>query len=59
MYVCICHGLNDHQIKQAVCWGASRAAEVYKHFGVRPECGRCVSYVCEMLAYHKKRPTHR
>ncbi|KAF0141442.1 MAG: putative bacterioferritin-associated ferredoxin [Rhodospirillaceae bacterium] len=59
MYVCICHGLSDRQIKQAVCQGACRAAEVYKYFGVRPQCGRCVPYVRAILTHHEEKPANR
>ncbi|KAF0119003.1 MAG: bacterioferritin-associated ferredoxin [Rhodospirillaceae bacterium] len=59
MYVCICHGISDRQIKQALCQGACRTADVYKRLGVRPQCGRCVSCVREMLARHIEQQANR
>ena len=59
MYVCLCHGINDRQIKQALCLGACRIADVYKWLGIRPQCGRCVPCVREMLARHTEKQTSR
>lgn len=49
MYVCLCHGVTDHQVKALAATGTRSAAQVYQHFGVKPKCGKCVSYVRDML----------
>lgn len=49
MYVCLCHGLSDRQIQELAGKGIRSAAKVYQHFGVRPRCGKCVSYVRDMV----------
>lgn len=49
MYVCVCNALNDRDIKDAACRGACRAAEVHRQLGVRPQCGRCMSTIRQML----------
>lgn len=49
MYVCLCHGFTDHQVKELAHGGTRSAAQVYQHFGVRPRCGKCVPYVRDMV----------
>lgn len=49
MYVCVCNALNDRQVRQALCDGACKASEIYRHFGVRPQCGRCVPAMQQMV----------
>lgn len=49
MYVCICHGFTDKQVKTAVNQGARSTAKVYESFGVRPQCGKCVDCVRDMV----------
>ena len=48
MYVCVCHALNDRQIK-AACPGACHPVEVQKRLGVRPQCGRCLSTIRDIM----------
>jgi bacterioferritin-associated ferredoxin len=48
MYVCICNGLNDRRIRAAAAESGS-AAEVYKALGCRPQCGRCVPLVGDIV----------
>ena len=51
MYVCICHALTDVDVRAAETEGAaSDADEVFRHFGVKPECGRCVPCMRGLLA---------
>ncbi|WP_439135277.1 bacterioferritin-associated ferredoxin [Pseudomaricurvus sp.] len=41
MYVCLCKGITDNQIKDAVFGGASSLREVRKQLGVMSQCGKC------------------
>ena len=41
MYVCLCKGITDSQIKDAVCGGASNLRQVRKQLGVMSQCGKC------------------
>ena len=43
MYICLCSGITDRQIEQAVQLGARSPAELAQHLGVGLGCGRCVS----------------
>lgn len=50
MYVCLCHGINDRQVHAAIHeGGAASTAKVYEHFQVKPQCGKCVPYVHDMV----------
>ena len=41
MYVCICKGITDTQIRAAVEDGAGSMREVRKTLGVASQCGKC------------------
>ncbi len=50
MYVCLCHGFTERQVKTAIeDGGAGSAAAVYRHFSCAPRCGKCVPYVRDMV----------
>lgn len=49
MYVCICHGLTDRKIREAISRGSATPADVYRYFGVTPQCGKCLPSIREML----------
>lgn len=52
MYACICHALRERDVKEAISLGACRVSEIYRHFGVKPQCGRCLSTVRHLLVAH-------
>lgn len=41
MYVCICHGVTDHQIREVVDRGAVSLQQVQCQLPVAGCCGRC------------------
>ena len=41
MYVCICKGITDTQIRAAVQDGASSLQDVRNSLGVASQCGKC------------------
>ena len=41
MYVCVCKGITDTQIRAAVQDGASSLREVRNTLGVATQCGKC------------------
>ncbi|AQA18000.1 (2Fe-2S)-binding protein [Halioglobus japonicus] len=41
MYVCLCKGITDTQIRAAVQDGASSLREVNRNLGVASQCGKC------------------
>ncbi len=50
MYVCICNGITDREIRTCVEQGASCMADLQRELGVATCCGRCEPYVRELLA---------
>jgi bacterioferritin-associated ferredoxin len=54
MYVCICHAITDGDIGEAESKGAQCEIDVFTHYGVKPQCGRCVpSMRCMMKCAFK------
>ena len=49
MYVCICKGVTDTAIGDAVCQGACRMKDLKECLGVSTQCGICAVYAQEVL----------
>jgi bacterioferritin-associated ferredoxin len=49
MYVCLCNGFTDKQVRALAPAADGSAASVYRSLGVRPKCGKCVPVVREIL----------
>lgn len=49
MYVCMCHGITDRQIREAVCDGVGSMRELCAELGVATSCGRCAHYAKQVL----------
>ena len=41
MYICLCHGVTDRHIRQAVAEGAHTMARARRQTGLCSQCGRC------------------
>jgi len=41
MYVCLCHGVTDREIREAADNGISSMRQLGKELGVGTQCGRC------------------
>jgi bacterioferritin-associated ferredoxin len=48
MYVCLCNGLTDRQVRGAAKAGCS-ASGVHRSLGVRPKCGKCLPMMREIV----------
>ena len=44
MYVCVCKGVTDHQIRQQVSDGARSWREVRESTGCATQCGKCACF---------------
>ena len=44
MYVCVCKGVTDHQIRQQVSDGARSWHEVRESTGCATQCGKCACF---------------
>jgi bacterioferritin-associated ferredoxin len=42
VYVCICNGFTDVQVRSVCEQQKCRVSEVYKALGCAPKCGKCV-----------------
>jgi bacterioferritin-associated ferredoxin len=49
MYVCLCNGLTDRDLRPHTIGGTCSVSMVYRACGVRPQCGKCVPFVRQML----------
>lgn len=49
MYVCLCKGVTDSQIKHAVSEGATSVGQLRKCLGVASQCGKCGISAREIL----------
>ncbi|WP_422880191.1 (2Fe-2S)-binding protein [Methylomarinovum caldicuralii] len=45
MYVCLCHGVTDRDIRQSVHQGATTMSKLCKRVGCGTQCGKCVAHV--------------
>ena len=50
MYVCLCRGVTERQIREAVAEGASSMRALRVRLGVCSDCGRCGSCARSVLA---------
>ncbi|KGM56454.1 bacterioferritin [Lysobacter arseniciresistens ZS79] len=49
MYVCICNGVTDHDIRQAAQAGCKSMAELTMRTGAGASCGSCVEMATAVL----------
>jgi len=48
MYVCICNALKDRQLA-AAAQDAKSVGEVFRRCDARPQCGKCLPDVAELI----------
>jgi bacterioferritin-associated ferredoxin len=41
MYICLCKGITDNQIREAVRKGATQFGQVRQELGLASQCGKC------------------
>lgn len=49
MYICICKGVTDHAIREAVLQGAERMRDLKTCLGVTEQCGICACHAKMVL----------
>jgi bacterioferritin-associated ferredoxin len=49
MYVCICNGHRDHDIRRAAATGLRCARAIYSHLGKPARCGRCLDLAARVI----------
>ncbi len=50
MYVCVCNGITDQEIRAEVAQGVSSLDELTRRTGCGDCCGSCVEFAAEILA---------
>jgi bacterioferritin-associated ferredoxin len=53
MYICLCNGLTGRDVREHSAGEACSVAMVYRALGVKPQCGKCVPFVRQMLARYR------
>lgn len=54
MYICLCNGLSEREMHDAVSACAGSVASVYRYHGCAPRCGHCVPVVRDMVEGAKR-----
>jgi bacterioferritin-associated ferredoxin len=49
MYVCLCKGITDSQIRDAVYEGANSLKDVRNQLGVAMQCGKCACIAKDVI----------
>lgn len=49
VYVCVCNGVTDHQIREAAAAGCGSMAELTMRTGCGASCGCCVTTAARLL----------
>ena len=49
MYVCLCRGVTDGQIRKAVAAGCDSVRQLGRELGVGTQCGRCACMARDIL----------
>jgi bacterioferritin-associated ferredoxin len=50
MYVCVCNGITEAQVRDAIAQGATSLPSLSARLGVTTGCGGCASIVALMLS---------
>ena len=57
MYVCICNGVTDRQIREAAEAGCDSVSEMTMRTGAGASCGSCLGLVAELIDEARARRT--
>lgn len=57
MYVCICNGVTDRQIREAADAGCGSVPEMTMRTGAGANCGSCLGLVAELIEETRGRRT--
>jgi len=49
MFVCVCHAVTDHQIRDAVRTGVCTLKDLRRELGVTRDCGHCASTALQCI----------
>ena len=49
MYICLCNAITDREFRAHAADECSTVSAVYRSLGTKPQCGKCVPYVKQLL----------
>lgn len=52
MYICVCKGVTDRQIRQALKSGCHSLRDLRDHLGVASQCGKCACHAQQLVRAH-------
>ena len=55
MYICICNGVTEQQVRDAADGGCASVAELTMRTGAGANCGSCIGLAAELLDEHRAR----
>lgn len=55
MYVCLCRGITDTQIRKAVQTGKTEFRQLKESLEVGAQCGKCVRMAMEIIATERSK----
>ncbi len=56
MYICLCHGITESEIRRCAAEGAATLPDLERCLGVGTNCGRCRETAAVLLAQHDPAP---
>lgn len=59
MYVCLCRGVTDSEIKEAISQGIRTFQGLCQQLGVAQQCGKCDCEVKEILVEFSPQEAHQ
>lgn len=57
MYVCLCEGITEKDIKEAMAQGVDSLKGLEQHLGLGADCRSCVGHAYGLLKNNEKRET--
>ncbi|GGF67919.1 bacterioferritin-associated ferredoxin [Terasakiella brassicae] len=49
MYVCVCNGLREKEVRNAVKGGADTVGRIFKAYGCKPDCAQCIGCMRDVI----------
>ena len=49
MYVCLCNAITDNDFRVHAADETCTISAIYRSLGTKPQCGKCVPYVRQLL----------
>ena len=53
MYVCICKGITEQQVRATVEAGAASVKDLYRQLELGSQCGKCVMFAREIVTHQQ------